>query len=83
MLYTVCLWSVCACVCVSEIPSWFKSIVFGKAVCCAPLRIGALTVDVSILFLFSQMIVLTGLWNMRSFFFFSDLYFLSNNLVIN
>lgn len=61
MLYTVCLWSVRACVCVSEIPSWFKSIVFGKAVCCTPLRIGFLAIDVFILFLFSQMIVLSGL----------------------
>lgn len=69
MLYTVCLWSVRACVCMTEIPSWFKSIVFGKDLCCTPLRIGSLAVDVFILFLFSQTTVLTGLELMRSLFF--------------
>jgi len=49
-------------VCVSEIPSWFKSIVFGKVACCTPLRMGSIAVDMLMLFLlFSQIIVLTGL----------------------
>lgn len=49
MLYTVCLWSVRAFVRTSEIPSWFKSIVFGKAACCTPLRIGSIAVDMFML----------------------------------
>lgn len=77
MLYTVCLWSVCACV--SEIPSWFKSIVFGKAMCCTPWRTGSAAVDVFMLFLlFSQIIELTRLQLMNSLFFrfiFPQLYF--------
>lgn len=83
MSYTVRLWSVRACVHMSEIPSWFKSIVFGKAVCCTPLRIGSIAVDMFMLFLlFSQIIVLTGLQLMSSLYF-SGLYFLSDILLIN
>lgn len=80
MLYTVCLWSVRACVRMSEIPSWFKCIVFGKAACCTPLRIA---VDMFMLFLlFSQIIVLTGLQLVSSLYF-SGLYFLGDILLIN
>lgn len=83
MLYTVCLLSVRACVRMSKIPCWFKSIVFGKAVCCTPLRIGSIAVDMFMLFLlFSQIIVLTGL-QLVSCLYFSGLYFLSDILLIN
>lgn len=67
----------------SEIPSWFKSIVFGKAVCSIPLRTGLIAVDVFMLFLlFSQIIVLTELQLVSSLDF-SVLYFLSDILLIN
>lgn len=70
MLYTVCLWSVCAFGYLSEIPNWFKSTVFGKATRFTPLRIGSTAVDgFKLLLLFSQIIVLTVLQLVNSLYF--------------
>lgn len=85
MLYTVCLWRVCAydMRIMSEIPIWFKSIVFVKAACCLPLWTSSIAVDMFMLFLlFSQITVLTGL-HLVSCLYFSGLYFLSDALLIN
>lgn len=76
-------WSVRACLYVSEISSWFKSIVFGKAVCCTPLRIGSLAVDVFILFEFVFSNDCVNWATAHEVSCFLGLYFLSNNLVIN
>lgn len=78
-LESVC---VCLCVCMREIPSWFKSIVFGNAVCCTPSRTGSPAVDVFILFLFVFSNDCVNWATAHEVSFFSGLYFLSNNLVI-